>query len=282
VKQAKNSLGIMRGVKFLLALFLAALIFIGYRKYHTWDIDGLMGFYEVWGNFPDQRERQFMRLVLEGDVDAVLAEAKTVPGGVNATGTEGLTPLMIAVRHLDMPMVKALLKAGAKPDGAKWWVPLASAVRAYDLDYARTLLAAGANPDGLSSARLPLAEAAMIDYRDGVDLLLKSGAHVDAKDDGGETAVITTAASGQIDMVNYLLDRGASIWTATRLGHTVANLGGETCMHLAINDPKVHADCQRLLDRLHAAHYPWPPPKAAEMERLVKEGKWPPKEAQGH
>lgn len=271
----------MLGAKLLIVLCLAVLLVVGYRKYRVWYVDGLMGFYEVWRNFPDPKERQFMRLVIEGDVDAVLEAAKTVPGGVNATGTEGLTPLMIAVRHLDMPMVKGLLKAGANPDGAKRWVPLSKAIMAYDLSCAKILLAAGANPDGLPSTGVPLASAALIDYWSGVDLLLQSGAHVDAEDRNGETAAITAAAAGQIDMVNYLLDRGASIWTATRLGHTVANLGGGVCLNLATNDPKVHADCQRLLDRLHAAHYPWPPPKAAEMERLVKEGKWPPKEAQG-
>jgi len=280
LKQDRNSSAVNPWPKRIALLVLAALLFTGYRKYEAWNLENLMDFYGIRENFPDPQERQFLHLVLEGDVDRVLAEAETVPGGINATGADGLTPLTIAVLHLDMPMVKELLKAGANPDGAKRRVPLGIAVQAYNLDYAKVLLAAGANPDGLPSASPPLAEAGLLNVRQAVDLLLASGAHVDAKDARGETAVITTAAANHVGMVNYLLDRGASVWTVTDLGHTVAGLAGRSCLEGRIYTSDV-AECHRLLDRLQAAHYPMPPPSRQDMLRLVKEGNWPPKDAIG-
>jgi len=280
-KQDRNSSAVNPWPKRIALLVLAALLFIGYRVYEAWHLESLMDFYEIRKNFPDPQEQQFLHLVLEGDVDRVLAEAKTVPGGINATGTEGLTPLMVAVRQLDMSMVKGLLKAGANPDGAKRWVPLSKAVTAYDLSFAKALLTAGANPDGLPSSSLPLAVAGLINSRQAVDLLLGAGANIDAKDAYGETAVITTAAANHFGMVNYLLDHGASIWTVTQLGHTVAGLAGRTCLEDIIPAPEGVAECHRLLDRLQAAHYPMPPPSLQDMLRLVKEGNWPPKDAIG-
>lgn len=243
--------------------------------YQSWDLERLMKLYEVRQNFPDQGGQRFISLAIQGRSADVISTAKEIPGGVNAAGTEGLTPLMVAVMRLNLPMVNALLAAGANPNGTPKNVPLHYAVRAYDLTIAKTLVAAGADPNGLPGSEPPLSEAALINYREGVDFLLRAGARIDAEDSSGETPAMTAGAAQHIDMVNYLLDRGASIWVASQFGYTVPNLGGVVCLRSEGTD----AECDRLIRRIKAAHYPWPPPTRQEVKALMDEGKWPPKEA---
>jgi ankyrin repeat protein len=267
-----------------LAVFFGALLVGGgivavavHEKIQSWRIDALLDDYQIRKNFPDPHAQHFFTLIVKSEIGAVLDEAKTIPGGVNATGTDGITPLLVATWNQDPAMVKALLKAGANPDGAGRWVPLGATAVYGNLTIARILLAHGANPDGRPGTLPPLAEAAEHNHRATVDFLLAAGAHIDAADEDGETAAISAAASnGGTGMVNYLLDRGASIWDATRAGHTIGNLAGTSCVEDKITNPQTIADCQELLARLHAAHYPWPPPTAQEMRKILDNNQWPP------
>lgn len=236
-----------------------------------------MQFYEVRENFPDPAAQHLISLIFQGDIKGALAAAKDVPGGVNVTGTRGFTPLDAAVWRVNLPMVKALLKAGANPDGDARQVPLYTAVRAYDLSMARALLAAGANPDGPPGSDPPLREAVIINRRDSMDLLLQAGARVDAGNSVGETALMEAAIMARMDTVNYLLDHGASLWMAEPYGYTAPDDVAYAC-RTAVG---IEAECARLIERIKAAHYPWPPPSPGDVYKLMQEGKWPPKEAQG-
>jgi hypothetical protein len=246
-----------------------------YWKYRIWDLERLMTFYEVRKNFPDPAGQHLIALVIEGKIDAALAAAKTVPGGINAAGTNGLTPLMTAVLRLDQPMVEALLAAGVNPNGDVKQVPLHMAVRARDLTIARTLLAGGADPNGLPGSEPPLMEAATVNYFEAAELLLTAGARADAPNELGETAAMSAAAAHHIGMTNYLLDRGASIWAASQVGFTVAGFAASVCERAG----SVDDDCRRISSRIKAAGYPWPAPSPKEVRKLMDEGKWPPEQA---
>lgn len=248
-----------------------------YGQYRAWDLERLMGFYEVRKNFPDPAAQHFIAQVIRGRIDAALVAAKEVPGGVNAAGTNGLTALMVAVRRLNLPMVKALLKAGANPNGDVRQVPLHLAIRAKDLTIARTLLEGGANPNGLPGSKPPLMEAALINKFDAVQLLLTAGGKVDAPNAVGRVATMSASTTGHIRMVNYLLDHGGSVWVTSTVGFTMPDFAAEACRNMR---DEVQ-ECDRLIARIKAAGYPWPPPSTKEVKKLMDEGKWPPKEAQG-
>lgn len=265
----------IKGISALALILLVALSIAGYQKFQAWNLERLMTFYKVRENFPDPAAQHFIALVIQGDVDEVLAEAKTIPSGVNATGTNGLTPLMVSVRRLNKSMMKALLKAGANPDGNVKQVPLHMAVRAYDLTIPRILLEAGANPNGLAGSEPPLIEAALINYKEAVELLLKAGARVDVPDVFGKTPSMVAALAGHLDMTVYLLDHGGSLWVTEEGGITIPAL-----LNNIPTKPELVAAQNNLIARYKAAGWPWPPPSAKEVKKLMDEGKWPPKEAQ--
>lgn len=275
-KQDGNSFRKANWVKAAIAVALIALSAAGYMRFQAWNLERLMTFYAVRSNFSDPASQHFIALVIQGDIDDVLAEAKTVPGGVNATGTDGLTPLMVAVLRLNLPMVKALLAAGANPNGDVKQVPLRTAVRAKDLTIAKTLLEAGANPNGLPGGEPPLIKAALINNKEAVDLLLQAGAWVDAPDQFGKTASMVAALAGHLDMTLYLLDHGGSLWVTETLGITIPIL-----LNNIPTTPELVAAQESLIARYKAAHWPWPPPSSKEVKKLMDEGKWPPQEAKG-
>ena len=173
-------------------------------------------------------------------------------------------------------MVKALLKAGANPNGTMQQLALTMAMRDEDPTIAKMLLDAGADPNGLPGSVPPLLEAAEHGHREEVDLLLKAGARVDEPDTFGSTASIVAALTGRLDMTEYLLDHGGSLWVTEKLGITIPIL-----LNGVPNQPKIAKAQQNLIARYKAAHWPWPPPSSKEVKKLLDEGKWPPKEAMG-
>ena len=249
----------------------------------SWQLEGKMRGLEVRTEFPDPVAQHFFSLIILGDMEAAFAEAPQVPGGINAVGKNGLTPLMAAARYQDLPTVKALLKAGANPNGAPCRVPLNSMSGSEVWEWPRSLVIAsalidaGADPNGLPGCQPPLVSAAIVGNRKATELLLKAGAKIDQPDTDGETAATTAMLMGEGRLVLYLLDHGASLWSASKFGITIA---GEVNSDGRVR-PRERAINGEIVARLKAAHYPWPPPSRAEVEKLMKAGKWPPKEAQG-
>lgn len=227
--------------------------------------------------YDDPAVQRFIVQVRRGHVQAAIALARNIPDGVNITGRDGMTPLLVAVRQVELPMVEALLAAGADPNGAPGNEPLVTAIRVKDLSIARALLKAGADPNGRHDDETPLHLASLMGRLDSVELLLKAGAQVDLANSVGETPALTAALSGQLPMVVYLLDHGASPWATSSIGITI----GILLPGKAPSAPDVIQAQQQLIARLQATHYPWPPPTRQEVKALMDEGKWPPKEAQG-
>lgn len=145
-----------------------------------------------------------------------------------------------------------------------------------NIDILQTLLEAGADPNG-ELDQPALMKAALHSLFAAADKLLDFGAKVDASNSIGITAITKAATAEHWDMVNLLLDRGASIWIA-------APASGFVMPQFAIND-RLDPNCplgksrEAAIRKIKAAGFPWPPPPPKEVKRLLAEGKWPPPQA---
>ena len=223
--------------------------------------------------FDDPSARVMAQAVDRGDVARALAAARTVAGGVNAHGQNGETALLLATDRFDVPMVAALLQAGADPNGAPDTAPLHQAVKGYDMAVTKLLLKAGANPDGTMGGEPALYEAALLGATEPAKLLLEAGAQVNLQDEVGNTAALVAAAAEHWTMVAFLLDHGATIWSTDTGGVTIGGLADRS--RLRRDSPEGQA-LNVVIERLKKAGFPYPPPKASEIRMLVAEKKWPP------
>ncbi|HQT66728.1 MAG TPA: ankyrin repeat domain-containing protein, partial [Acetobacteraceae bacterium] len=198
--------------------------------------------------------RDFAQAVADDDLSTALTLAKSLPHGLETVSSDGNTALLIATVQLNLRMVKGLLKAGANPNGAPGSAPLYYAVMATDLTVARTLLDAGANPNGMANNEPALSEAALLGNIDAAKLLLQYHANIDEPDSIGEPALETAAEAEHWQMVEFLLNHGASIWIADNVGGTMAQ--SAFLSRIAPNNPEGQA-LARVITRLKDAGYPW-------------------------
>ncbi len=124
---------------------------------------------------------------------------------------DGLTPVMMAVFYGHADMVRALLKAGAKPDQAMsppGISPLFLAVTRGDETLVRTLLEGGANPEvGIKSVGLtPLHVAVVMGNVPVTQLLLKTGVKPDVENAEGLTPLMLAVVLVQMPAAHYLMD----------------------------------------------------------------------------
>ena len=194
---------------------------------------------------------------------------------VKATTRIGaLTPLILASKNGDAPIVAALLKAGADANGASTdgMTPLMAAAVSGNVDAAQVLLDHGAkvNAKEASHAQTALMFAAAQNRNAMVSFLAKRGAELNATttvikldaakldDDGnpipakkgdetitggnsfmgGMTALLFAARDGNLDAVRALLDSGAAIDQVS---------GGEHSTPLVIAIANGHYDVGKLL-----------------------------------
>jgi ankyrin repeat protein len=116
---------------------------------------------------------------------------------VNATETDGTTPLHWAVHHGDLELTQRLIRAGAKVN-----------VR---------------NDYGSS----PMSEAAILGRADLLDALLKAGADVESPNGDGQTALMVVARTSRVDAARLLLKSGAKV-------NTVEQWRGQTALMWAV------------------------------------------------
>ena len=132
---------------------------------------------------------------------------------VNATQPDGMTALHWAVERHDLPMMNALLEAGAKHDltnrtGAS---PLYLAATNGDAAAIARLLAAGADANAPLTAEgeSVLMLASQTGNAEAVKLLLERGANPNTQQLRGQTALMWAAAEGHAEVVKLLLAHGA-------------------------------------------------------------------------
>lgn len=89
-------------------------------------------------------------------------------------------------------------------------VPLVFAVARGNADAVRLLLDAGADANGFTSMDEPLWMAVSTNKTDITKMLIDRGANIEAKFDGDATALHMAAYNGNLELIRYLLDAGAS------------------------------------------------------------------------
>jgi len=123
------------------------------------------------------------------------------------------------------PLVKALLDAGARTEDSSYGhqTPLMQAVASGRLRTIQTLLDHGANPLAHDdSGRFPI-HYLDSDTPDGLkiaEILIKSGADINAVDNEGMTPLINLASSDNASVVRFLLAHGANVNAHSKDGNS--------------------------------------------------------------
>ena len=149
-----------------------------------------------------------------GNSAAALARVEA-KADVNAHQDDGTTALHWAAYHDDLPLMRRLLKAGARPNVANDYgsTPLAEAAERADPEAIRLLLEAGAdvesaNPQGQTA----LMTVARTDSVEAAKILVAHGANVNAHETWrGQSALMWASAQSRPAMVQFLISHGAEV-----------------------------------------------------------------------
>ncbi|MFP2873990.1 hypothetical protein ACLEIY_17375 [Acetobacter tropicalis] len=97
---------------------------------------------------------------------------------------------------------------------------------------------------------------------------------LDERDTGDQsTPMIAASDTDQWPVVEILIDHGADIWAHDRFGITTAQ---RTLTSRILRGSPEGAARLRVIEKLKARGYPFPPPSRAKILALDKAGKWPP------
>ena len=143
---------------------------------------------------------------------------------VNAARADGVTALLWAAHWDDQATANLLLEAGAEPNAAEdqGVTPLARAAENASAAMVSKLLAAGADPNQAQANGLtPLITAAGTGSVPVVAELLSAGAQVTARtNETGQTALMWATANRHHDAMEMLLSTGAEVQAQSDLGFT--------------------------------------------------------------
>jgi ankyrin repeat protein len=129
----------------------------------------------------------------------------------------------MTVRRIVRAVGLVLACAASQAAAQELWYTLGIAASHNDTAQVTEMLFKGnQDPDGIESAgqRTPLEYAASFNNLAMAKLLLDHGAHVDARDPTGATALHWSAERGNLDFMRYLIDNKATLDIATKQGIT--------------------------------------------------------------
>ncbi|HTV77388.1 MAG TPA: ankyrin repeat domain-containing protein [Steroidobacteraceae bacterium] len=134
---------------------------------------------------------------------------------VNARQDDGTTALHWAAYHDDLPLLRRLLRAGARANVANDYgsTPLAEAAEHADPEALRLLLEAGADVESANAdGQTALMTVARTDVVEAAKVLVAHGANVNAHEKWrGQTALMWASAQSQPAMVQFLIAHGAAV-----------------------------------------------------------------------
>ena len=87
------------------------------------------------------------------------------------------------------------------------------------------------------------------------------------------TPMIVASGSDQWPVIEILVDHGADIWAHDQFGVTMAQMAATSRILKGSKEDQARL---RVIEKLKARGYPFPPPKAEEVLALDKAGQWPP------
>ena len=120
----------------------------------------------------------------------------------------------------------------------------------------------------------PMLGAVMNSETDEVRRLAANHTGLDERDpDNQATPMIDAATTDQWPSVEILIDHGADIWAHDQFGITAAQMAVTSRILRGSEEDKARL---RVIDKLKARGYPFPPPDRAEILALDKSGHWPP------
>lgn len=232
--------------------------------------------------FEKPADKQMARSIAEGDVatiERLLGSGEVDPLTVGRNATNWLS---LAIASRQKAALETLLAHGAlgDPKGKIAGQALYTATVLDDLSWLERLHAAGASLDNYGGGDLLLAVAMNTRNRATLDFYLEHGANLDLPTTAGGSVALNAADLERFNLVNELLDRGASPWTmdsfGTTLGYAAEEVGASPSWdkRSAMNKERV-----LLLERLHAIGFPRPAPTPDEGHALRQAGKWPPPNA---
>ncbi|PHR59707.1 MAG: hypothetical protein COA47_09420 [Robiginitomaculum sp.] len=144
---------------------------------------------------------------------------------VDALDLKDKTALFYAVRENHLNVVKALLDAGANPDIAKAWPLLPVAVGNENFQMVSLLLEGGADINFTGKRSQTALFVAVNDKHSNIKLvreLIDQGADVNMGYDGRQhTSLMQAIYYGRLDIAELLLDSGAKIEAVDKSGRTV-------------------------------------------------------------
>jgi hypothetical protein len=157
---------------------------------------------------PDANGNTAIGAASQGDATDVVRVLIAAGADVNAPASQGRTPLMLAAASGSAPTVRLLLenKADPKARDSEGWHPLALATWNHRLD-AAAVLSAKASAADIDDALLLATLHGDVEM---TDFYLRRGASVFARDSQGHTPLMIAAANGHVAVARRLIDNGAN------------------------------------------------------------------------
>ncbi|OMJ32877.1 hypothetical protein BSZ14_05605 [Sphingomonas sp. Sph1(2015)] len=139
------------------------------------------------------------------------------------------------------------------------------------------ILTTGCSGEDMASNKAgvqPMLGAVMHSKPDEVRRLAEQGIGLNERDPANQsTPMIAAAETMQWGMVEVLIDHGADIWAYDQFGITAAQQTETSRVVPGSNEDQARL---RVIAKLKARGYPFPPPKSDEVLELVRKGRWPP------
>lgn len=125
-----------------------------------------------------------------------------------------------------------------------------------------------------STAITTVADAVTIKNIEAVSQLIREKKDVNTPDNRGQAPLLIAVSTQQFQIAEVLIDSGANIWAINTLGFNVGLFTYNS--QVAEESPEGRAK-NRVVEKLQAQGFPWPPPWHDETLKMVEKGNWPPK-----